>query len=185
MQSKSLMLFTFLILILSLALFIAGTRILNVFSSPDIFSTADPSVNQDLYEKIEGEIRLEIQAKKEQVLVYLLNETLIENITISNDGEWAFAWLTPVDPDSGLTIPAEPGLIIAHFDGTEWKVALPSDPIWDLFIQKVPHDLLPEDIKTFWIEKSVARVESALEIGPFDGYYLPFAGGETLFMTRV
>jgi len=155
-----------------------------MFSSPDLFSTVDPFVDEDLYERIEGEIKDEIQAQKEEILIYLINETLIENITISNDGKWATAWLTPIDPDTGQTIPAEPGLVIAHYDGTEWDIALPSDPIWDSFIEKVPQDLLPEDLKIFWIEKSVARVESALGIGPFDGYYLPFAGGETLFMTQ-
>ncbi|MCK4814346.1 hypothetical protein KA005_01135, partial [bacterium] len=44
----------------------------------------------------------------------------VDNVTISEDGNWATAWLVLSDPATGDPLPSEPGLAIAKWDGTQW-----------------------------------------------------------------
>ena len=77
---------------------------------PPFFPTPTvPKIPEAIASQIEAAIRDAISTHKEDTLVYLLYENQIDNLKVSQDGEWATAWLNPVDPESGHIISAEPG----------------------------------------------------------------------------
>src|SRR5512139_2229596 len=63
---------------------------------------------------IEQAILQAIEKEKENLPAFSLYETRIDDITISQDGNWATAWLTPIDPDTGNVVPTEPGMVIVQ-----------------------------------------------------------------------
>jgi len=145
---------------------------------PPFFPTPTiPEIPEDISSQIEAAIRDAISAHKEDTLVYLLYENQIDNLKVSQDGVWATAWLNPVDPESGHIIPAEPGLVVLKYDDGSWHVTLPGDPEWSSMVVAAPDDVLPQDVKNYWLETGMVQIEAAIAYGPFGGYYLPWAGG--------
>lgn len=134
-------------------------------------------------QEIEAAINQAIQSTTEGIPVFQLYETQIEDILISRDGNWATAWLTPLDPTNGQVIPTEPGLALLERTETGWEVYLPGDPEWLAISQAMPAELLSEDEKDEWLQKASLNLE-ALALGTFSGYRLPWAGGETRSLTQ-
>ena len=70
-------------------------------------------------EAIEQAILQAIEQQKQMSPALFFHDTQVDNITLSKDGDWATAWLTPIDPETGQVVPTEPGLVIcsAHEPG--------------------------------------------------------------------
>lgn len=124
---------------------------------------------------------IEMQAQTEPI--FLLYENEIENFKISADGQWATAWMTPIDPENGEPVPTEPGLVLAHKEDGAWAVFLPSDPRWVAALRTVPEDLIPADTKRIWLQQAALFAQAAPS-APIGGYRLPFPGGDTRRLTQ-
>jgi len=132
---------------------------------------------------IEQAILQAIEKEKAGQPVRFFYETRVDDITISKDGDWATAWLTPIDPETGQVVPTEPGLVIVQRTDEGWQVYLPSDPNWSQALLSAPEDLVPTEKKSAWAavaELAAAAVPSA----PLTGYYLPWEGGDTMYLTQ-
>jgi murein DD-endopeptidase MepM/ murein hydrolase activator NlpD len=115
--------------------------------------------------------------------VLALAQSSIESVQFSADENWASALLVPTDPQSGETLPSEPGLALLRRDGTRWQVTLPGDDGWLAVLRRAPDSLLSTAHKDAWIEVYV----SSLEIAPsaaLSGYLLPWAGGVTRYLSQ-
>lgn len=132
---------------------------------------------------IEQAILQAIEQQKQSLPAFFFYDTQVDDITISKDGDWATAWLTPIDPETGQVVPTEPGLVFVQRTEDGWKVYLPNDPDWSLALLSAPEDLVPTEKKAAWA--AVAELApSAAPAAPLTGYYLPWAGGDTMRMTQ-
>ena len=130
------------------------------------------NAQSDDEQAIEQAILQAIQKEKESLPAFSLYDTQIEDITISMDGNWATAWLTPIDPDTGYVVPTEPGLAIVQRVDDGWKVFLPNDPNWSQALMSAPEDLVPTEKKSAYA--AIAEMApSAAPAAPITGYYLP------------
>jgi murein DD-endopeptidase MepM/ murein hydrolase activator NlpD len=150
---------------------------------PDSQKTLPQQIPQDEESGIEKAIRDAINQQKEASLALLMYDTQIDDIQISEDGNWATAWIIPVDPETGQVVPAEPGLVLVQRDNDEWKAVLPSEARWVLVVKEVPDDLIPPEEKIIYGQLADLRA-SAVSQGPYGGYYLPWKGGETMALTQ-
>ena len=102
------------------------------------------------------------------------------------DGKWATAWLVPVDPQTGQALPTEPGLALAQRSGESWNVTLHTDPGWPDALQAVPGDLMTVDSKLMWLSMSPpgGAEQPVFPYTPFHGYKLPWAYGQTVYLSR-
>lgn len=105
----------------------------------------------------------------------------VDALQFSTDFRWASAWVLHTDPNSGLVLPAEPGLILARWDGLAWRIALPRDPAWDAAVSDCPHDLLSADEKAMWLALNQGQ---ELPYPTQSGYLLPWAGGQYANLSR-
>jgi murein DD-endopeptidase MepM/ murein hydrolase activator NlpD len=132
---------------------------------------------------IEQAILQAIEKEKESLPAFTLYETRIDDITISQDGNWATAWLTPIDPDTGNVVPTEPGMVIVQRVEDGWKVYLPNDPDWSQALMSAPEDLVSTEKKSAYA--AIAELApSAAPAAPITGYYLPWRGGDTMRLTQ-
>lgn len=134
-------------------------------------------------EAIEEAIRQAIIESKEEAITLLLYETEISDIRISQDGLWATAWLIAIDAESGQPAPIEPGLAIVQKIKDEWKATLPSNYGWLELLLQLPEDLMPPQLREELSQQAAFYIE-AVAVGPFGGYYLPWEGGRTLYLTQ-
>ncbi|OGO36567.1 MAG: hypothetical protein A2W35_02150 [Chloroflexi bacterium RBG_16_57_11] len=132
---------------------------------------------------IEQAILQAIEKEKESLPAFFLYDTRIDDITISKDGNWATAWLIPIDPDTGNVVPTEPGLVIVQRVDDGWKVYLPNDPDWSQALLSAPEDLVPTEKKSAFAEIA-EMAPSAAPAAPITGYYLPWRGGDTMRLTQ-
>lgn len=134
---------------------------------------------REVKQAIEGAITLEAQA----LPVFFLYENRIDEVRLSQDGRWATAWLTPLDPETKQVVPSEPGLVLVRWERGRWQVYLPSDVRWAEVLQEAPSDLIAPERKEIWLQQAELRAQ-ALPAGPLRGYRLPFPGGETMILTQ-
>lgn len=132
---------------------------------------------------IEQAIQKAIEAEKAGQPMLSFYETRIDDITLSKDGNWATAWLTPIDPETGHVVPTEPGLVIVQRTEDGWQAFLPSDPNWNQALLSAPADLIPAEKKAAMAEMAELAAAAAPS-APLTGYYLPFEGGETMYLTQ-
>jgi murein DD-endopeptidase MepM/ murein hydrolase activator NlpD len=147
--------------------------------SMPLTSTATPQ----RFVEIEQAIRQAIEIEKLGHPAYVLLETHIDNIQLSQDNQWATAWLIPIDPENGQIIPTEPGLAIVQRQKDSWRAYLPSHPAWSQMAQQAPVDLLPPSAKETWLALEDVEMK-ALLAAPYTGYYLPWKAGETMALTQ-
>lgn len=147
--------------------------------------TPTPSVHPqaEAIQQVEESIQQAIRFQVESLPVFFLYENRVEDVRISADGNWAIAWLTPLDPDTGEVVPTEPGLVIAQKVRSEWQVYLPSDPGWLQALKELPEDLFPAEQKLIWMQEAELRPQLA-PAAPLTGYRLPFPGGDTMTLTQ-
>jgi murein DD-endopeptidase MepM/ murein hydrolase activator NlpD len=149
----------------------------------DAQQTPVPGAQAEEEARIEQAIRQAIDKYKPTIPVFQLFETRIENIRLSEDGNWATAQLSPVDPQTGEVIPTEPGLVIARKEKGDWQVVMPFDTQWETYTQAAPDDLLPPQDKAFWAQLAAPLREAAPQV-TYGGYYLPWAAGEVMALTQ-
>jgi murein DD-endopeptidase MepM/ murein hydrolase activator NlpD len=132
---------------------------------------------------VETAIRQVINIEREYIIGLITNSYRIEDTNISNEGDWAVAWLVLIDPETNEPVPTEPGLVIAKRIGTEWRVWLPTSDGWLDMVKAVPVDALPAERKQAWIDR-VATHEVETPDGPLTGYLLPWEAGKTVRLTQ-
>ncbi|MCI0521384.1 MAG: Ig-like domain-containing protein [Chloroflexi bacterium] len=143
-----------------------------------------PPKEADPAAEVEAAIYAAINASRPFTLAYLIYDTQLDRLEISADNRWATAWLNPVDPSTGQVVPAEPGLAVARHEKDGWTAYLPGDAEWLLGVQNAPLDLLAVGERDFWLLEAVQAAEAAALAGPFHGYYLPWAYGESMYLTQ-
>lgn len=147
-------------------------------SNSNHFSAAHTSESVN----IEQAILDAIKAERESLILFLLYDTRLEKIKISPDNLWATAWLVPVDPQTGLDVPAEPGLaVVRKMDGS-WQAILPSDSRWKEYLEQAPLSVITEDMRTYLLNemiKTTTQVDTT-----YTGFKLPWAAGETMALTQ-
>lgn len=165
-----------------LAIFITawGAQRLAVSAAPT--PTPESAQTSPETEAIRAAIEKAMEGEKAGAMALLLYDTQIENIVISKDGKWATAWMIPLDQETGQVVPLEPGLALARRTDQGWAAFLPSDRLWPLVMNEMPEDLIPEEQRSDWIQ--IAEYQAAAVAAPITGYYLPFAGGDTMALTQ-
>jgi murein DD-endopeptidase MepM/ murein hydrolase activator NlpD len=174
-MKSSVIIITLLVILVPVTLFFAYR-----FAS-SLFDPSPPSPEEQ--DQIEQAILQAINEETRDMPVFLLFKTQIDQISISKDGEWATAWLIPIDPDTDQIVPTEPGLVILQREQNGWRVILPSNPQWILEAQSVPTDLIDDQQRSNLMQQASVSIE-ALTAGPYTGYRLPWAGGETRALTQ-
>ncbi|MEJ2707857.1 MAG: peptidoglycan DD-metalloendopeptidase family protein, partial [Anaerolineales bacterium] len=137
----------------------------------------------DETEKIEEAIQQALRSDSQMMLTALVYGTRVSDIEVSTGQEWATALLNPVDPETGQVVPAEPGLAVLKKVGGEWQAILPCNPEWVRALEAAPQDLVSPQARAYWLELD-SQQQAALAVGPLGGYLLPWAGGQSLFMTQ-
>lgn len=127
-------------------------------------------------------IRGAIDQQREYVLSLLVNSVQVQDLQISEDEDWAIAYLVLVDPESGQPLPTEPGLVIARLVDSEWQVSLPSDSDWVEALTLAPEMLVSPALKETWLEMYAAEQIQA-PLAPLDGYLLPWEAGKTAWLS--
>jgi hypothetical protein len=112
-----------------------------------------------------------------------LYDIQVDNLAISDDGKWASAWIVMLHPQTGEIIASEPGYAIGEWDGNSWQVSFPSDSRWDTIISSAPADIVPDNIKSFYLnaDKSIPEQLPSATIG---GFLLPWEFGRTVYLSR-
>ncbi len=147
-------------------------------------SPSPPPELQAIQTQLEQKIQEAIAREREFVLGLLVNHVQTENLVISKDYTWASAWIVLTDPETGEVLPGEPGLILAHYDGSEWKVALPSDLSWIQMLIEAPTDFVSPEIKDMYVQVFAERYSAKAMLGPFGGYLLPWEGGKIAWLSQ-
>lgn len=145
--------------------------------------TPEVDQNRARVQEVEQAVEAAIETQAQIEPVFLLYENQVEDVQISDDGLWARAWMTPIDPETGEPVPTEPGLVLARRENEGWKVILPSDPGWTEALRAAPEDLVPAESKRIWVEEAALRAQAAPS-APISGYRLPFPGGDTRRLTQ-
>jgi hypothetical protein len=159
-----------------------------IFSIPTVSSSAlyaEPRPSTQKQQLIEDQIKQAILAavasNKRYVQGGLVADLQVTEIKISQDQQWATAWVVYYDPQIEAVIPSEPGLAVAHFLKDRWQVFLSTDLDWQNAITQLPDDLLPKDEKDMWVTMSQGSVEN---FTTQSGYLLPWHGGQTGYLSR-
>ncbi len=131
---------------------------------------------------VSAAIQQAVGQQREYVLSLLVNSVQIDDLELSEDAEWAIAYLVLVDPQSRQPLPNEPGLVIAQLVDLEWKVSLPSDSTWVDALIAAPETLVSHDLKDTWLEMYSANQIQA-PLAPMSGYLLPWEAGKTAWLS--
>ncbi len=143
-----------------------------------------PEMKAEAKSSLEEAIYQAAQANLETVYPVPLFDVRVENVTISEDGKHASAWLVPVNPQTGEAVPTEPGVALAAWDGEKWVVTLPSDPGWGLMLAEVPSDTLPGELQQQLLSIESERFDPQAAAQVYSGYLLPWAEGKTVYLSR-
>lgn len=147
----------------------------------DVTPSGFPLPQTDV-EEIESRVLQAIQ-EEDHVLAFVLYDVEIDQIEIAPDRSWALAWLGFVDPETGAPVPTEPGLAIAQRVGESWHVVLQADSEWTAALEKVPEALFPASARLEWQGPGPEQAAAAA-LGPYTGYLLPWASGQSKYLTR-
>ena len=145
--------------------------------------TPTPKVLSGEAEKVHSAILASVTAQRENVLGFLVYEERVEEIKFSQDQSWARAWLIMIDPQTGEPVPTEPGLVLVQREGDSWRVFLPEDPDWLKAIMTAPADLIADEERAVQLEM-YSKAQVQLPTGPLTGYLLPWAAGETRYLSQ-
>jgi len=124
------------------------------------------------------------QAELEGIYAVQIFDVRVENVNVSDDGNFASAWLVPVNPQTGEDVPAEPSLALATWDETQWAVTLPGDPDWLALLAQAPALAVPGEIQEQWLGPESAPLAPTAPAAALTGYLLPWAEGKTVWLSR-
>ncbi len=140
-----------------------------------------PVDSQALEDQIQKAVLAAVASSKNYSQAGLVSNLQITDIKISQDQQWATAWVVYYDPQIEAVVPTEPALAVVHLINGQWAVFLPSDPGWSDALKAVPDDLLSADEKEMWLAMSQGTVET---FPTQSGYFLPWHGGQTGYLSR-
>ncbi len=159
-----------------------------IFSIPTASSSAlnaepQPSPEDELLlsDQIQQAILQAIATRDSYAKGGMVKDLQVTDIRISQDKQWATAWVVIYNPQVEALIPTEPGLAVTHFLNDQWQVSLSSDLDWQSAISQVPDDLLPQEEKDMWLAMNQGAVES---FPTQSGYFLPWHGGLIANLSR-
>ena len=138
----------------------------------------DPETLQELEAALQDAVR----AGQENVLAFLVYETGLERVVLSEDGQTAVIWIHSTDRSTGEVTAAEPGLAIARLVAGQWLVYLQSNPQWRTEFESMPEGLLSAAEMQYWQDALLGSC-STQGLGTFGGYYLPWQAGASLVLT--
>ena len=163
-------------------LFFALTFLSITLVSGSGISTEQPD-QSDGIDEVEHAIQEAITSRRETTLALILSEMKVENVGVSQDGNWGVGWLIPAELQTGEFAPIEPGLAITVKEQGKWRVLLPNDAGWIDALQDTPDDLLSHEIKDVWIKMNTP-LEVAIPNTALSGYLLPWEAGVTRNLTQ-
>ncbi len=165
-----------------------------VFTVPALMSTAlsaepspTPPVSQNSVDQVnqvaqvEQAILSDVVSKMSSTASELITSTQVTEVQLSQDQQWATAWVVYYDAQVDAVLPTEPGMAIAHQESGTWQVVLPSDENWQAELEALPVDLMPQDEKDMWSAMNQGTVEA---YPTQTGYFLPWHGGQTMYLSR-
>jgi len=159
-----------------------------IFSIPTASSSAliaEPEQTavgvQGIEDQIQQAIIESIASNNNYIQGDMVTNLQVTDIQISQDQQWATAWVIYYDAQIDALLPTEPGLTVSHFLNDQWQVYLPLDPGWQNAIALIPDDLLSTDEKDMWVTMNQGTIES---FPTQSGYYLPWHGGQTAYLSR-
>ena len=154
--------------------------------NPSQAAAPEPSPVPPEEETPVGEVTAAIQEavalQREYVLGLLVNNVQVEDVAVSEDGDWAMAYLVLEDPQSGIPLPTEPGLVIAQRVDSIWQVSLPTDSTWVDALTAAPETLVSPALKDTWLEM-YADNQIQAPLAPISGFLLPWEAGKTAFLS--
>jgi murein DD-endopeptidase MepM/ murein hydrolase activator NlpD len=128
--------------------------------------------------RIKQAINSGMVARGEYQPVYAIADNQITNILISEEEDWATAWLEVTTPETGESIPTEPGLVLLQSVDGSWIPTFPGDEAWLKLVNDAPVEVLSDSEKEYWLlinQESTQNVPAA----PLTGYLLPWPNGLT------
>lgn len=159
-----------------------------IFSIPTALSSAliaepEPTTAdvQGIEDQVKQAIFEAIASNNNYVQGNMVTNLQVTDIQISQDQQWATAWVVYYDPQVEALLPTEPALAVSHFLDDHWQVYLPLDPGWQNAIALIPDDLLSTYEKDMWVAMDQGTVES---FPTQSGYFLPWHGGLTGNLSR-
>lgn len=125
-----------------------------------------------------------ISDNPERSLGFVVFDTQVEDVRISQDGEWATGLLVAYDPASGEIAPTEPGLVITYQTDSGWEVYFPGDAAWQAALPALPADVIdPGVLEQMLIMDQIQ--ETTAPMAPLTGYRLPWEAGKTTYVSQT
>jgi hypothetical protein len=168
--------------------FVTALICLFLFSLPTVSSSAlsaepipSSQVSQALDDQIDKAVLEAVATSKNYIQGGVQADLQVTEIKVSQDQQWATAWVVYYDPQIEAVIPTEPALAVVQLINDQWTALLPTDPGWQEALKSVPDDLLSPDEKEMWLAMNQGTVEA---FPTQSGYFLPFHGGLTGYLSR-
>ncbi len=153
-----------------------------VFALTVRVQSAPPAPTPETRAALETALAEAVARNENAALAYIIYDTGLDRLLVTADEGWAVLWITGLDWETGEPVGMEPGLGIGRNRGTGWVVYLPGDPEWAEMFATVPQDIFPSQERARY--EALAVPCNTSSIGPFTGYYLPWAGGTTKNLTQ-
>lgn len=159
-----------------------------IFSIPKASSSAlnaetpPPQVNQQAAsDQVEQAVLEAIATSASYSKAVMVTNLQVSDIQISQDQQWATAWVVYYDTQIEATIPSEPSFAVVQRIGGNWQAVLASDPTWQKSLYQLPDDLLTQSEKDMWLAMNQGSLESYTTQS---GYLLPWHGGQLASLSR-
>jgi hypothetical protein len=169
-------------------IFFVGIFLVFAFSVPRVSTSAlsaEPKPNsvdsEQEDQQIEQAVLNAVANNSKYIQGQVSTNLQVSDIKISQDQQWATAWVVYYDPQIDAVIPTEPALAIVEYQKDHWEAYLPTDPEWESAMSQLPVDLLSQDEKEMWLTMNQGVEES---LPTQTGYFLPWRGGQTASLSR-
>ena len=149
-----------------------------------LFSPPQPETElNQTYDRLTQAILDEVHQSKNNPAQVALYDVQVTNIHVSENGDWATAWLVLVHPETGQNLPAEPSLVIAQANQNDWNIILPHEPEWINSLESLPSELISDQNRQYY-----SMINSGFgidqELAGLSGYRLPWEIGKTVYLSR-
>ncbi len=149
----------------------------DAFAAPPPPTPPPPSVDPAQRQAIEQAVQDAVKAQQPGKLFFMIYDVRVDQIQLSPDKTQGLAWLTPVNPADGSSVPTEPAIAVVDLlpQGDRWNVTLPTDPAYAGAVAGLPKSLLSPELDQSILTQTTI---SPLATQVFTGYYLPWQGGQ-------
>ena len=153
--------------------------------SPGVLAAVVPTP-QPLGSSQDGAIRQALAQAVQQhtdIPAFVVYDIQVSQIIYSREGDQALVWMAMVDKRTGKTQATEPGLALAYRSSSQWQFSFLSDPDWQSQLAALPPELLTRQIRDNFIIPAGAPATQFT--GPVGGFYLPWAAGQSKWLTMA